>query len=253
MSALTANGMVTQLGGILGTSEVHNEILHKCAETGIFGLASILSIYCVPALILLRSIKFSESRTRLSAFISLSLVLGFFIFGLTVEIFDLKMTATFFAFTLATLMAAATHHTLPRPAAILATTEAVTPRPVVASIQEIKPTKIKLIFHIVKTSILPLIAALALAIAFVANENNKMSTEQLTKAKNQIEILNKDILATQIEIKKLQTELAEEMSLQDASQKQKDERTTLIIQQVSALQKKMRIHPNIEENITNDH
>jgi O-antigen ligase len=41
------------------------------------------------------------------------LVLGFFIFGLTVEIFNLKMTATFFAFTLAVLMAAATHHEAP--------------------------------------------------------------------------------------------------------------------------------------------
>jgi O-antigen ligase len=41
------------------------------------------------------------------------LVIGFFIFGLTVEIFNLKMTATFFAFTLAVLMAVAMHHESP--------------------------------------------------------------------------------------------------------------------------------------------
>ncbi|MDP2805258.1 MAG: hypothetical protein Q8O24_04880, partial [Gallionellaceae bacterium] len=131
MSALTANGMVTQLGGILGTSEVHNEILHKCAETGVFGLIAILSIYLVPVFILLPGIKSRNPLPRVLAFTSLCLVLGFFLFGLTVEIFNLKMTATFFAFTLAALMAAATHQTLHQKDETLKS----------PTVQDAKPTK----------------------------------------------------------------------------------------------------------------
>ncbi len=114
MAALAANGMVTPLGGVLGTAEVHNEILHKCAETGIFGLVSILAIYLVPAKILFKTAQSATTIIRTSSFITICLILGFFIFGLTVEIFDLKMTATFFAFTLAVLLALTTHHTLPQ-------------------------------------------------------------------------------------------------------------------------------------------
>jgi O-antigen ligase len=109
MPALTASGMVTPLAGLTGTAEVHNEILHKCAETGLFGLLSILSVYLVPILIFWRSTKSSCAPIRISGFMGICLVFGFFIFGLTVEIFDLKMTATFFAFTLAVLMSSATH------------------------------------------------------------------------------------------------------------------------------------------------
>jgi O-antigen ligase len=110
MPALMANNMLTPLGAQMGTSEVHNEILHKCAETGLFGLLSILSVYLVPTFIFWRSTKSSDTSIRIASFMGICLVTGFFIFGLTVEIFNLKMTATFFAFTLAILMAAALHH-----------------------------------------------------------------------------------------------------------------------------------------------
>jgi O-antigen ligase len=109
MPALTASGMLTPLGGVAGLSEVHNEILDKCAETGLFGLLAILSVYFVPVFIFWHTAKSAHSITRIASFMGLSLVMGFFIFGLTVEIFNLKMTAAFFSLTLAVLMAAATH------------------------------------------------------------------------------------------------------------------------------------------------
>jgi O-antigen ligase len=109
MPALTASGLLTPLGGAAGLSEVHNEILEKCAETGLFGLVAILSVYFVPVLIFWRAAKSTHSSTRIASFMGLCLIFGFFIFGLTVEIFNLKMTAAFFSLTLAVLMAAATH------------------------------------------------------------------------------------------------------------------------------------------------
>jgi len=108
MPSLAASGLLTPLGAAAGTSEVHNEILHKCAETGIFGLISILAVYFVPISIFWRMGKSTDSTIRIASFMGLCLMIGFFIFGLTVEIFDLKMTATFFSITLAILMAVST-------------------------------------------------------------------------------------------------------------------------------------------------
>jgi O-antigen ligase len=109
MPSLYAQGMLTPYAAQMGGSEVHNEILEKCADTGLFGLLAIISVYIVPIFIFWRSTKSSESTIKYSAFMGIGLVLGFFIFGLTVEIFNLKMTAAFFSLTLAVLMAEATH------------------------------------------------------------------------------------------------------------------------------------------------
>ena len=106
MPALMASGLLTSYGALMGTAEVHNEILQKCAETGLFGLVSILSVYLVPTFIFWRSTKSSASLIRIASLMGICLVAGFFIFGLTAEIFNLKMTANFFALTLSILMAA---------------------------------------------------------------------------------------------------------------------------------------------------
>lgn len=109
MPTLYSNGMLTATAANMGNSEVHNEILEKCADTGLFGLLAIISVYIVPIYIFWRSTKSTESTIKFSGFMGICLVLGFFIFGLTVEIFNLKMTAAFFSLTLAVLMAMATH------------------------------------------------------------------------------------------------------------------------------------------------
>lgn len=109
MPALNASGMLTPEAARMGNGEVHNEILAKCAGTGLFGLISILSVYLVPLFIFWRSTRSPFSTTKTAGFMGICLVTGFFIFGLTAEIFNLKMTAAFFSFTLAVLMAAATH------------------------------------------------------------------------------------------------------------------------------------------------
>ena len=108
MPSLTASGLLTPLGGVAGLSEVHNEILEKCAETGLFGFLSMLSVYFVPVYIFWRTAKSTYSTARIASLMGLCLVMGFFIFGLTVEIFNLKMTAAFFSLTLAVLIATAT-------------------------------------------------------------------------------------------------------------------------------------------------
>jgi O-antigen ligase len=109
MTPLSSSGMLTPIAASYGRGEVHNEILAKASELGIFGILSLMSIYAIPLIIFIRATRSRISQERSAAFMGICLVTGFFIFGLTVEIFNLKMTVAFYSLTLAVLLAAATH------------------------------------------------------------------------------------------------------------------------------------------------
>jgi hypothetical protein len=249
MSALTASGMVTPLGGLLGTSEVHNEILHKCAETGIFGLTSILSVYLVPSIIFWQARKSPASSIRIASFMGICLVVGFFMFGLTVEIFDLKMTATFFAFTLAVLIAAATHQAAPETVTTLKNSGANFLAKESLNTVVSHPASligISHVFYYAKISFAPSVAILALATTAMSINKNQLSQAQLGKANIQIENLSTNLLTTQDELKKLQSEITQRNAMWDESQKKQDEQISILIQNINALQIKMKISPTLE-------
>jgi O-antigen ligase len=107
--ALAASGYITPSAGEFGGAEVHNEILAHLVRFGIFGLISILLVYFVPFILFLKLANTSLHSKRTAAIMGLVLVVGFFIFGLTVEIFNLKMTIAFFSLTLAVLFAIASN------------------------------------------------------------------------------------------------------------------------------------------------
>jgi O-antigen ligase len=111
MPVLGQQGMISAEAARMGNAEIHSEIFAKGAETGLFGLLSLLSIYIVPTVIFWKATQSSEVQSRRACFMGISLVAAFFVFGLTVEIFNLKMTAAFFSLTLAVLMATATNRT----------------------------------------------------------------------------------------------------------------------------------------------
>lgn len=112
MAPLNDSGMLTSEAARYGRGEVHNEILAKTAALGIFGLLSIVSVYAVPFIIFARSTRSPATQTRATAFIGTCFVAGYFIFGLTAEIFNLKMTAAFYSLTVAVLLAAVTNKTI---------------------------------------------------------------------------------------------------------------------------------------------
>lgn len=107
MQALVSSGYITQMAGEFGGAEVHNEILAQSVRFGIFGLISILLVYLVPLLLFWRLAQTHLRSKRTAAVMGIFMVVGFFIFGLTVEIFNLKMTIAFFSLTLAVLLAIA--------------------------------------------------------------------------------------------------------------------------------------------------
>lgn len=109
MDTLSASGYITPMAAELGKGEVHNEILANTVRFGIFGLLSILAIYLVPFFLFLRAARLGTRQQKGAAMMGMCLTLGFFIFGLTVETFNLKMTAAFYSLTVAVLLAAATY------------------------------------------------------------------------------------------------------------------------------------------------
>jgi O-antigen ligase len=112
-------GIITREAVNLGTAEVHNQLLSYAVKYGLPGLLSCLAIHAVPLVIFWRTLKTATGEARIAASMGLCLVTGFFIFGLTVEILNLKHTVTFYSLTLAVLLGAATRRhpgTPPLPA-----------------------------------------------------------------------------------------------------------------------------------------
>jgi O-antigen ligase len=108
MDGLAASGFLTPLAASYGKAEVHSELLAQAVRFGILGLGFILALYFVPFYLFARALGTADRAKGVAATMGMSLTLGFFIFGLTVETFDLKMTAAFYSLTVAALLAAAT-------------------------------------------------------------------------------------------------------------------------------------------------
>jgi O-antigen ligase len=108
MLPLSQSGILTPMAAELGRGEVHNDLLARAAELGVIGVLSFLSLFLIPFFIFIRANKSDSRIKKKAAVLGISLVTGFFVFGLTVEIFSLKMTLTFYSLTLTVLLALAT-------------------------------------------------------------------------------------------------------------------------------------------------
>lgn len=106
MTPMEQAGQLSALAADFGRQEVHSEILSRLSQLGLIGLVAILAVYLVPGWMFWRRLSTSSREARLAAHMGLAFVLGFFIYGLTVETFDLTMTAAFYALTIAVLLAA---------------------------------------------------------------------------------------------------------------------------------------------------
>lgn len=108
MTPLSQTGFITPLAAKLGRGEVHSDILGSLARLGIFGLLSLLTIYLAPLFIFLKAVKSTAPYKSGAARMGVCLVLGFIVFGLTVETINMKMVAAFYGLTVAVLLGAAT-------------------------------------------------------------------------------------------------------------------------------------------------
>ncbi len=92
--------MITKTG-------THTEILAQGVRSGIWGLISSTALFFVPGWIFLARISHQNPRIRTAAIIGFTLVLGLFIASLTIQVFNLKYTSSFYALMIAAFAAQA--------------------------------------------------------------------------------------------------------------------------------------------------
>ncbi|MFM0335519.1 O-antigen ligase family protein [Paraburkholderia fungorum] len=108
MQSFADAGALTPVAAQLGRGEAHNQFLAYLTDYGIVGGLALLSVYVVPGVIFWKRLNAPTAPTRRAALMGLTFVVAFWIFGLTVETFDLKSTVAFYATVVAILAALAT-------------------------------------------------------------------------------------------------------------------------------------------------
>ena len=83
----------------------HSEIFAHLARKGIFGIPVLFLLFFVPIFYFSKSLMRESGRVRVDAAMGLKFSLVIFSSGLTIQVLNLKMTSTFFAFVLAIIFA----------------------------------------------------------------------------------------------------------------------------------------------------
>lgn len=107
MNAMARQGRLTPAAAQLGKGEVHNQLLAYATDYGIVGGLALLAIYAVPAVFFARRLRSASAIAHSTAMLGLLFTVMFFVFGLTVETFDLKGTVSIYALVVAALAAIA--------------------------------------------------------------------------------------------------------------------------------------------------
>ena len=84
---------------------VHTEILAQGVRSGIFGLISSTALFVVPGFLFWKRLNHQNSQIRAAALLGFLLALGLFIAALTIQVYNLKYTSSFYALMIAALSA----------------------------------------------------------------------------------------------------------------------------------------------------
>jgi len=106
LTALSKAGVINDRVMKEGKAEMHSEIAARMAKYGVLGCLSALAVFLIPAWLFYQSLASTNRQSAGAAQIGLCVAVGFFVFGLTVEVFNIKMVAAFYGLTIAIMMAA---------------------------------------------------------------------------------------------------------------------------------------------------
>ncbi|WP_429406877.1 O-antigen ligase family protein [Paraburkholderia sp. MM5482-R1] len=109
MQSFVDSGLITPIAAQFGRGEAHNQMLAYMTDYGGLGGLALLGIYLVPGVIFQRRLRAPDAPARRAALMGLTFVLSFWIFGLSVETFDLKLTVSFYSMVMAVLTACCTY------------------------------------------------------------------------------------------------------------------------------------------------
>jgi O-antigen ligase len=90
----------------VGKAEMHSEMAARMAKYGLLGIISALAVCFVPGWLFYRALRSANHGATVAARMGLGVVTAFFIFGLTLENYNIKMVAAFYSLTVAVLLAA---------------------------------------------------------------------------------------------------------------------------------------------------
>jgi len=107
LTELRDAGVISEQALYVGKAEMHSEVAARLAKYGLMGLIAVLAVSLVPGWLFYRALRTSEPRAVGAARMGLCVVTAFFIFGLTLENYNIKMVAAFYSLTVAVLLSAA--------------------------------------------------------------------------------------------------------------------------------------------------
>jgi O-antigen ligase len=109
LQALVDAGQMTPMARELGCGEAHNQLLAFTVAYGVLGGLGIIAIHLMPAILCWRYLHSPIAPMRRAGLMGMVFAAAFFVFGLTVEIFTLKQTVSFYAAVMAILAGIAAH------------------------------------------------------------------------------------------------------------------------------------------------
>lgn len=83
----------------------HNEILANALRSGVFGLVSTVGLFFLPLAVFWRGQASTTGEAFVANCLGLTTVVAFFVFGITLEVFNLKFCASFYGFLIAVFAA----------------------------------------------------------------------------------------------------------------------------------------------------
>lgn len=111
MQRMLEEGKLTPIAAEVGRCcHPHNEFLARAADLGVPGLVALLALYLVPLHLFWRAIRSGKQEVQITGLLGSAFVCGHMMFGLTVGLLGLTMTAAFYAFSVAILLAASYSH-----------------------------------------------------------------------------------------------------------------------------------------------
>ena len=113
LRSLARRGWMTPSALQAALSQLHNEILANTVRLGLLGLVSILAVYLVPAILFVNAAASADRFVQRAAHLGVLFVFGYLVLGLTIETFNIKMFASFYAGTIAMLVGAVRHTSSP--------------------------------------------------------------------------------------------------------------------------------------------
>jgi chromosome segregation ATPase len=105
------------------------------------------------------------------------------------------------------------------------------------------------VVHYVALGAGPLLALIALVFAIIAISRLNPLQANIDAAEGKIKNLNSELNAAKFELKKARDTMQQEKAAREAENQKQDELSTKIIQNLTPLQKKLKISPTLEEQL----